>query len=328
MSLTFVLCCIVLCWVRPLLFSPDLLYRERPAFYFLDTRDEKNTLQRIRINRDDIPLGGRRRMSVVFNGAGPHVPSTKQKTADVLVAVAAVRESGRAVRGVSGPRFGVDVPRGGAGGRGRLGGRVGRRQPYYANTAAATTLCRIIQKQHVPMPDSPLRYAVFAAHDPPPSGGHRCEQGARREYVERHAGHGDARPYLDAAVRGRPHEGGSAPTGRKRLGLGPGRRSVVYGGDLLAGSSEYVGAQYRAAHATHMQHMGQMTDQMYFKHMIPHHQVAIDMSKLLIKHTTNDFMMHLAYRIIRAQEGEIKLLYDLQFSPAIQKRKPIQFGLL
>jgi uncharacterized protein (DUF305 family) len=77
-----------------------------------------------------------------------------------------------------------------------------------------------------------------------------------------------------------------------------------------------------------MQHMGQMTDQMYFKHMIPHHQVAIDMSKLLIKHTTNDFMMHLAYRIIRAQEGEIKLLYDLQFSPAIQKRKPIQFGLL
>jgi uncharacterized protein (DUF305 family) len=84
----------------------------------------------------------------------------------------------------------------------------------------------------------------------------------------------------------------------------------------------------RAAHATHMQHMGQMTDQMYFKHMIPHHQVAIDMSKLLIKHTTNDFMMHLAYRIIRAQEGEIKLLYDLQFSPAIQKRKPIQFGLL
>jgi uncharacterized protein (DUF305 family) len=62
--------------------------------------------------------------------------------------------------------------------------------------------------------------------------------------------------------------------------------------------------------------------------MIPHHQVAIDMSKLLIKHTTNDFMMHLAYRIIRAQEGEIKLLYDLQFSPAIQKRKPIQFGLL
>ena len=50
--------------------------------------------------------------------------------------------------GVSGPRVGVDVPRGGAGGLGRLGGRVGRRQPYYANAAAATP-CRIIQKQHV-----------------------------------------------------------------------------------------------------------------------------------------------------------------------------------
>jgi hypothetical protein len=82
------------------------------------------------------------------------------------------------------------------------------------------------------------------------------------------------------------------------------------------------------AHSTHMQHMGKMTDQMYFKHMIPHHQVAIDMSKMLITHTTNDFMMHLAYRIIRAQEGEIKLLYDLQHSPEVPKRDPLRFGLM
>ena len=30
--------------------------------------------------------------------------------------------------------------------------------------------------------------------------------------------------------------------------------------------------------------------------MIPHHQVAIDMSKVLLKNTKNDFMIYLAYK--------------------------------
>ena len=64
----------------------------------------------------------------------------------------------------------------------------------------------------------------------------------------------------------------------------------------------------------HMKHMKNMelTDKMYIHHMIPHHQVAVDMSKILLKNTKNDTMINLAYRIIRSQQEEIALLDDLQ----------------
>ena len=48
----------------------------------------------------------------------------------------------------------------------------------------------------------------------------------------------------------------------------------------------------------HLEHMN-IDDQMYIEHMIPHHQVAVDMSKKLLKNTTNDFMIYLLYRIIQ-----------------------------
>ena len=54
-----------------------------------------------------------------------------------------------------------------------------------------------------------------------------------------------------------------------------------------------------------------LTDIEYLEHMIPHHQVAVDMSKKLLKNTKNDFMIYLAYRIIRSQESEIIMLNDL-----------------
>lgn len=60
-------------------------------------------------------------------------------------------------------------------------------------------------------------------------------------------------------------------------------------------------------HMKHMHHM-KLDDEMYIKHMIPHHQVAVDMSKVLLKNTTNDFMIYLAYRIIRSQQAEIIIL--------------------
>ena len=60
----------------------------------------------------------------------------------------------------------------------------------------------------------------------------------------------------------------------------------------------------------HMKHM-KLDELMYINHMIPHHQVAVDMSKKLLKNTKNDFMIHLAYRIIRSQQEEILLLNDL-----------------
>ena len=63
----------------------------------------------------------------------------------------------------------------------------------------------------------------------------------------------------------------------------------------------------------HKKHMSKMklTDKMYIKHMIPHHQVAVDMSKKLLLNTKNDFMINFAYRIIRSQQQEIVLLNDL-----------------
>ena len=64
------------------------------------------------------------------------------------------------------------------------------------------------------------------------------------------------------------------------------------------------------AHMKHMEHM-ELDDKMYLEHMIPHHQVAVDMSKKLLKNTENDFMIYLAYRIIRSQQEEIIMLQDL-----------------
>lgn len=63
-------------------------------------------------------------------------------------------------------------------------------------------------------------------------------------------------------------------------------------------------------HKQHLKHI-ELNDTVYIKHMIPHHQVAIDMSKKLLKNTNNDFMIYLAYRIIRSQSSEIILLSDL-----------------
>ena len=66
-------------------------------------------------------------------------------------------------------------------------------------------------------------------------------------------------------------------------------------------------------HMKHLKHM-KLTDESYINHMIPHHQVAVDMSKKLLKNTKNDFMIYLAYRIIRNQESEVVMLNDLKKS--------------
>ena len=60
---------------------------------------------------------------------------------------------------------------------------------------------------------------------------------------------------------------------------------------------------------------------MYLDHMIPHHQVAVDMSKKLLKNSTNDFMIFLAYRIIRSQQEEIILLNNMLENLKHQKQK-------
>ena len=48
-----------------------------------------------------------------------------------------------------------------------------------------------------------------------------------------------------------------------------------------------------------------LTELEYLTHMIPHHQVAIDMSLLLIPKTSNPTILHLCRDIIRKQTYEI-----------------------
>jgi len=70
-------------------------------------------------------------------------------------------------------------------------------------------------------------------------------------------------------------------------------------------------------HITHELH--DMTDESYMKHMIPHHQVAVDMSKKILETTKNDFIIYMAYRIIRAQQPEITELTNLLSSTYMYK---------
>ena len=63
-------------------------------------------------------------------------------------------------------------------------------------------------------------------------------------------------------------------------------------------------------HAKHMFHK-QITDTNYLQHMIPHHQVAVDMSKRLLLHTTNSFLLDFCRNLIIDQQGEIRLMHNL-----------------
>ena len=65
---------------------------------------------------------------------------------------------------------------------------------------------------------------------------------------------------------------------------------------------------------THSKNLHIMTDEMYIKHMIPHHQVAVDMSKRILNTTNDDFIIDLAYKIIHSQQLEIYNLYNLSKS--------------
>ena len=65
---------------------------------------------------------------------------------------------------------------------------------------------------------------------------------------------------------------------------------------------------------SHNKNLHNTTDEMYIQHMIPHHQVAVDMSKIILKTTTDDFIINLAYNIISSQQLEIFELYNLSKS--------------
>jgi len=63
-------------------------------------------------------------------------------------------------------------------------------------------------------------------------------------------------------------------------------------------------------HSKHMEHM-EISDESYLKHMIPHHQVAIDMSKRLLLHTNHSYLLDFCNKLIIDQQGEIYLMNNL-----------------
>ena len=50
---------------------------------------------------------------------------------------------------------------------------------------------------------------------------------------------------------------------------------------------------------------GLLSDHEYLVHMIPHHQVAIDMSRRLLLHTNHSYLLVFCKGLIIEQQGEI-----------------------
>ena len=63
-------------------------------------------------------------------------------------------------------------------------------------------------------------------------------------------------------------------------------------------------------HMQHMKHM-KINDRSYLEHMIPHHQVAVDMSKRLLLHTNNSYLIQFCRQLIIDQQGEIFYMNNL-----------------
>lgn len=63
-------------------------------------------------------------------------------------------------------------------------------------------------------------------------------------------------------------------------------------------------------HSKMMENM-KINDKSYLEHMIPHHQVAIDMSKRLLLHTNNSYLMVFCRKLIIDQQSEIFLMNNL-----------------
>lgn len=64
------------------------------------------------------------------------------------------------------------------------------------------------------------------------------------------------------------------------------------------------------SHELHMKDM-KLTNKSYLEHMIPHHQVAVDMSDRLLLHTKNIHMIDLAKTIIIEQQNEILKMNEM-----------------
>ncbi len=62
----------------------------------------------------------------------------------------------------------------------------------------------------------------------------------------------------------------------------------------------------------HKKHeMGEITRESFLRHMLPHHQVAIDMSKRLLLHTNHSYLLDFSKNLIIHQQGEIYYMKNI-----------------
>jgi len=61
---------------------------------------------------------------------------------------------------------------------------------------------------------------------------------------------------------------------------------------------------------------GYVTDDQFLEHMIPHHQMAIDMAQQVLKYTKNPAILAMAREIIWTQQNEIWVMKALLRSPS------------
>ena len=71
-------------------------------------------------------------------------------------------------------------------------------------------------------------------------------------------------------------------------------------------------------HSKMMNNM-EITDRSYLEHMIPHHQVAIDMSRRLLLHSNNSYLLVFCRKLIIDQQSEIYLMNNLLKNSYIYK---------
>ena len=62
-----------------------------------------------------------------------------------------------------------------------------------------------------------------------------------------------------------------------------------------------------------------LTDIEYLEHMIPHHQVAVDMSKRLLLYTNNSYLLDFSRNLINEQQQEILYMNNLLTNQYIHK---------
>ena len=63
-------------------------------------------------------------------------------------------------------------------------------------------------------------------------------------------------------------------------------------------------------HMKHMEHM-EVNEKSYLEHMIPHHQVAVDMSKRLLMHSNNSYLVDFCKKLIIDQQYEIFMMNNM-----------------